>query len=132
VLGVERPQRVLVDPVADVVGELRLAAAQIGDQLVAVGGAGLRRAEASQPKLERRHPEPPQQLVEQQDQLGVDQRRVGADRLGIDLGELAKPPRLGALVPEHRPVPPQLHRLRELLHPVLDVGPDDRGGALRT
>ena len=111
--------------------QLGLVLAQVRDQLVSVLAARLQRPEARRAAAQRRHLEPAEQLVEEHDQLGVDERRVGADRLGVELGELAKAPRLGALVAKERAVPPQLHRLRELLHPVLEVGPGDRRGALR-
>ena len=103
---------------------------QVGAQLVAVGGARLRRAEAAEPQREAGHPEAAQQLVEQDDQLGVDQRRVGADRLGADLVELAEAARLRALVAEVRAQVPELHRLRQLVHAVLEVGAADRRRAL--
>ena len=69
--------------------------------------------------------------MEQDDQLGVDERRVGADRLGADLVELAVAPRLRALVAEERARVPELHRLRELVHAVLEVGAADRRRPLR-
>ena len=63
------------------------------------------RPEAADPQLEGRDAEPAQQLVEQDDQLGVDERRVRADHLGVDLRELAVAPRLRALVAKQRPRP---------------------------
>src|SRR5439155_22964679 len=49
-------------------------------------------------------------------------RVVGADRFDADLPELAVPPGLGALVAEEARQVPELHRLRELVHAVLEVG----------
>ena len=69
--------------------------------------------------------------MEQQNQLGVYERRVGADRLRVDLGELAVASRLRALVAEEGPRGPELHRLRQLVHAVLEVGAANRGCGLR-
>ena len=65
------------------------------------------------------------------DDLGVDGRPRIADRLDVELPELAVAARLGPVVPEHRADLHQLDRLRPGLHPVLDVGPDDPRGRLR-
>ena len=54
-----------------------------------------------------------------------------ADRLDVELPELAVAAGLRAVVAEHRAGLGQLHRLRPGLHPVLDVGADDAGGRLR-
>ncbi len=62
--------------------------------------------------------------------LGIDRRSGIADRLDVELPELAIAARLRTVVAEHRPDRRQLHRLRPGLHPVLDVGPDDPGGRL--
>ena len=67
---------------------------------------------------------------EQGDHLGVDRRIGGADGLGADLVVLAVAPGLRLLVAEHRAVVPELHRLRPLVHAVLDVGAADRRRAL--
>ena len=66
----------------------------------------------------------------EQDQLGVDQRRVRSDHLGVDLRELPIAAGLWALVAEEGALGPELHRLRELLHAVLEIGAADRGGRL--
>ena len=104
--------------------------AKVGDELLAISGAGGRAAEASQAQGERRDLEASEQIVEEHDQLGVHQRRVRTDRLGVELRELAKPPGLRSLVTKQRPLPPELHRLGELLHAVLEVGARDRRGRL--
>ena len=105
VLGVEGAQRVqrrsAPAPRFESSPSLR---AQVGDQLLA--GSRRRdseRAEAAEPQLDPRHPEAAQQLVEQDDHLGVDERRLGADRLGAELVELAVAAGLGSLVAEERP-----------------------------
>ena len=111
-----------VDPLAHVRRQLRLAPAQVSLQLVSVGGPGVERAEAAEPQPNARNAELPEQLVEQDDQLGVDQGRVRADRLGADLVELPEAARLRALVAEVRAPVPELHRLGEPVHALLDVG----------
>ena len=99
-------------------------------QLLQVGRARVERAEAAEPQLHPRHAELGEQLGQQADQLGVGERRVGADRLGAELVELAVAPGLRALVAEERAAVGELHRLRQRLHPVLDVGAADRRRAL--
>jgi hypothetical protein len=68
-------------------------------------------------------------LREEQDQLSVERGVVRAERLGVDLRELAEAPRLWCLVTEERTGGPDLHRLWQLVHAVLDVGPADAGGS---
>ena len=126
IVGVERPHRVRVDPLADLGGEIGLVAAQEVAQLLAVAGPARARAQRREPQLEIADPEPPQEPIEQDDQLRVDERRIGADRLGADLVELPEPPLLRPLVAEVGTLVPELHRLRQLVHPVLDVGAADR------
>ena len=65
------------------------------------------------------------------DDLGVDGRPRVADRLDVELPELAVAAGLRAVVAEHRAGLGQLDRLRPGLHPVLDVGADDAGRRLR-
>jgi hypothetical protein len=101
--------------------------AQVGAQLVQVRRARLGRAEARDPQPRRPRPRAVDDLGEQQDQLGVEARVVGAERLGVDLRELPEAPGLRRLVPKERPGGPDLHGLRQLVHPVLDVGAADRG-----
>jgi hypothetical protein len=69
--------------------------------------------------------------IRELDDLRVDRRARIADRLDVELPELAEPPGLGTVVAEHRPGQGQLHGLWQRLHPVLDVRPDDPGGRLR-
>ena len=42
VLGIEGPQRIGVDPLAHLLGEIRLVGAQVGAKLLEVGGTGAR------------------------------------------------------------------------------------------
>ena len=101
VVGVERAQRVELDPGAHLLGELRLVRAQVGLQALAVLAARLGAAEARQAQARpRARPISLEQRGEQRDRLGVDGGIVGAERLGADLPELAVAPGLGALVAE--------------------------------
>ena len=59
------------------------------------------------------------------DDLGVDGRPGIADRLDVELPELAVAAGLRPVVAEHRSGLGQLDRLRPGLHPVLDVGARD-------
>src|SRR5439155_20284468 len=72
-----------------------------------------------------------EQLVQQDDQLGVERRVLGAERLGADLRELPVAAALRSLLTEVRADVPELHRLRFLVHAALDVRARDRRGALR-
>ena len=111
-------------------GQLAFVRAQVALQLLQVGLARVERAEAAQPQLDPRHPQLGEQLGQQPDRLGVGERRVGADRLDAELVELAVAARLRALVAEEGADVGELHRLRQLLHAVLDVGAADRRRAL--
>ena len=111
--------------------ELALVGVQVRLQLLQVGAPRLQRAEAAQPQLHPGHAELAEQVGEQHDRLGVGQRRVGPDRLGAELVELAVAARLRALVAEERAEVGELHRLRQLVHPVLEVGAADRRRPLR-
>ena len=62
--------------------------------------------------------------------LRVDGGVVRADRLAADLPELAEAALLRALAAEVGAEVPELHRLRPLVHAVLEVGAADRRGAL--
>ena len=106
--------------------------AQVGLQLLAIRRAP-GRASRGWPRR-RRTPSTSdrlQQRREQRDELGVDGGIVGADRLRPDLPELPVAPGLRALVAEEARQVPELHRLGQLVHAVLDVGAADRRGALR-
>jgi hypothetical protein len=96
-----------------------------------VGRPGLRRPKARQPHAHIAGAGALDQVREQQDQLGVERRIVGAERLGADLGELTEASGLRRLVAEERSEVPQLHRLRQLVHAVLGVGAADARRALR-
>ncbi len=73
---------------------------------------------------------PSQQCDQQEDQLGVGQRRSHAEDLGVDLVELPVAALLGSLAPEHRAdhVEP-LDRVGRI-ELVLDVGAHDGGRGL--
>ena len=68
--------------------------------------------------------------MQQRDQLRVDGGVVGADGLGAELPELAKAPGLRLLLAVVAAQVPELHRLGERVHAVLEVGAADRRGAL--
>ena len=129
--GVERAQRVQLDALAHLLGELLGVGAQMRLQALAVLVAGGRAAEARQAQADRGDVQLVEQRGEQADRLGVDRGVLGAERLGADLPELAVAPGLGALVAEEARQVPQPHGLAELVHAVLDVCPADRRGALR-
>ena len=131
VTGVERPHRVEVDPGDHLRRQLVGVRPQVRGQLFAVLSPCLRRAEAGEPQPGLPDPEGLQQLGEQQNQLGVGLRRGRPDHLSADLPELPVAPALRGLGPEVARQVPELHRLRELVHPVLQVGPADRRGDLR-
>jgi hypothetical protein len=131
IVGVEGAQRVDVDPLAHVPGELALVRVQVRFQVLQVGAPRLERAEAAEPQLHARHAQLAQQVGEEHDHLGVGERRVGADALDPELVELAVAAGLRSLVAEERPEVVELHRLRQFLHPMLKVGATDRGGPLR-
>ena len=111
VVGVEGAQRVQLDPLAHVVGQLVLARTQVVLQLVAVRGAGGGRPERPQPQPQPADRQRVEQLGEQQDRLGVERRVVGAQRLETDLPELPVAAGLGALAAEEARQVPEPHRL---------------------
>ena len=127
---VERAHRVEVDPVADLGGQLLFVLAQIGRQLLAVLGARLGRAEAGERQPSALDAHRLQQLGQQHDQLRVDLGRRRPDRLGADLPELPVAAALRGLGAKEARQVPELHGLRQLVHPVLDVGAAHRSGAL--
>ena len=123
IVGVEGPHRVQVDARHHLGREAGLVRAQVGGELLAVLGPGGRGAKAgeSQPRLP--DADGPQQFGEQEDQLGVGLGSAGADHLRSDLPELAVAAPLRRFGAEERRQVPQLDRLRQLVHPVLQVRP---------
>ena len=77
------------------------------------------------------HAEAVEQRVVELEQLRVDRRVVGADRLDRCLPVLAVAALARLAVAVHRRDREHLHGLRIALHPVLDVRAADRRGALR-
>ena len=102
-VGVERAQRVLLEPRAHLLRQLVLARAQECPELVDVVArvSGVPRLDEPQPRRPRAGPL--EDLGQQEDQLSVERGVVGAERLGVDLGELAEAARLRGLMPEERP-----------------------------
>ncbi len=131
VAGVERSHRVQVDAIAHVLGELLLVRAQERLQLLPVLRAGGRSAQARQPQPGALDPGGLEQVGQEDDQLSVGLRRVGADRLGAELPELPVAAPLRRLGAEAARQVPELHGLGQLAHPVLEIGPADRRGDLR-
>ncbi len=130
-VGVEGAQRVGIEPPAHLLRELLGVGAQVGAQLVEVVRAGLGRAQRRDPQAQALAcPGLLHQLRQQQDQLGVERGIVGAEGLGSELGELAVATGLRRLVTKERAPVEDLHRLRQLVHAVLDVGAADPGGVL--
>ena len=104
--------------------------AQVGGQALAVLGARVEAAQRAQAQAQAAHVELAQQRVQQRDRLGVDGGVVGADGLGPELPELAEAPGLRLLLAVVAAQVPELHRLGERVHAVLEVGAADRRGAL--
>ena len=130
VLGVEGAQRVEVDAVAHVGAQALGVGAQVGGQALAVLRARVEAAQRAEAQPQAPDVELAQQRVQQHDRLGVDGGVVGADRLGPELPELAEAPGLRLLLAEVAAQVPELHRLGELVHAVLEVGAAHRRGAL--
>ena len=104
--------------------------AVVGGQLGDVGRPAGRIADRVEVDLDPGQPGVAVEPRAELDDLGVDRRARVADRLDVELPELAVAARLRPVVAEHRPGLGQLDRLRPGLHPVLDVGADDPGGRL--
>src|SRR5690606_19719747 len=68
----------------------------------------------------------------QADDLCVQQRVLLANRLTVELVELAETSRLGAIVAKGVDKRKEPHRLGTRMHPMLNVGADNRRGALGT
>ena len=97
-----------------------------------VGGPALTVADRVELKLVLRDVQPAQDVCVQRDQLGVDRRVVGADRLDRELPVLAVAAALRRRIAVHRPNRVELHRLRLPMHAVLEVGADDGRRRLRS
>ena len=95
-----------------------------------IGRAALAAADRVQLQPVGGDPEPAQERVVELDDLGVDRRIVGSDRLDRQLPVLAVAAAAGGAVPVHRPDRVELLRLRLAVQPVLDVGAGDRRRAL--
>ena len=131
VAGVECPHRVEVDAVAHILGELALVRVQERRQLLAVLGAGGGRAQARQTQARALDADGLEQLGQKHDQLGVGLGCLRADCLGAELPELAVATTLRRLGAKAARQVPELDRLGELVHPVLEIRPAHRRGDLR-
>ena len=131
VAGVERAHRVQVDPPANLGREPVLVGPQVGLQL-ARGTRPASPASRGSPGVQADLPDPErvEQVGEQHDQLGVGLGRARSR------SPRPRPARTGGSGPAAAPRPeearqvPELHRLRQLVHAVLDVRAAHRGGAL--
>ena len=106
----------------------RAARRQGGPDRLLVAGAVLGVAEVVEVDHQIVEPQPQEELVHRRQQLGVGERRVGADDLQADLGELPVPPVLHPLVAEHRPEVVQAQRVGAVAEAVLDPRPGHAGG----
>src|ERR1019366_5774693 len=131
VLRVEQPERVLVEPLAldrrQPIGMECVIGGQCRDVGRPAGGITDRVEEDLHLVEAGQAIEAPAEL----DDLGIDGRTGVADRLDVELPELAVAAGLGAVIPEHRAGHRQLDRLRPGLHPMLDIGAHDTGGRVR-
>jgi len=100
-------------------------------ELLDVGGPAVAVADRVQLELILRHAEPAQELVVQLDDLRVDERIVRADCLDGQLKVLPVAAALRRRIAVTRCDRVELHRLREAVHPVLNVCARDRRGRFR-
>ncbi len=131
VLRVEQAERVALQALALGGRQAIGAFAVVRGQRLDVGGPAGRVADRVERHLDVRQARVPEEPRRELDDLRIDRRTRVADRLDVELPELAVAPGLRPVVAEHRTGLGQLHRLRPGLHPVLDVGADDAGGRLR-
>ena len=131
-LAVEDAQRVSVEAALAGVAELVVARAQVALERLAVDGAALGAADRVEYYLKVGKSEPAVELHREVYDLEVYEGVLSAERLDVELHELAVASLLRALVAEHRADAPELRGLRALVHLVLEVGADHRGGELRT
>ncbi len=99
-------------------------------QLLQVGGATLLAPDAVQVYDELAQAQRLEKAPRHLDDLSVQRRIAVADGLRAELLVLAEPALLRALVTKYRGEVVQAHRLRQVLHAVLQVGAAYRGGPL--
>ena len=130
-LAVQDPQRILREPHMAVRAQRAPAGLRIGHERLAVRRAARRVADAVQVQLNPAQAPGLQQVVKQSHHLGIHGRARRADRLHVNLVELAEAAGLGPLVAEHGPDEVELHQAALGTQAVLDVGPHEGGGGLR-
>jgi hypothetical protein len=128
---VERAQRAACRLLARVVVEVALVLGEPAAQLLEIRGAARSVADRVELEAVLADAEVPEQRVVEVDDLGVDRRVVGADRLDRQLPVLAEASPLRPAVAEHRPDRVELLRLRLAVEPVLEVGTANRRGGFR-
>ena len=130
VLRIQQAQDVTLEPPALDLRQSLVVGAVVGGQLHDVGRTARGVTDRVEKDLDAVEPGLPVEARPELDDLGVDRRPRVADRLDVELPELAVAAGLRPVVAEHRPDLGQLDRLRPGLHPVLDVGAHDPGGRL--
>ncbi len=127
ILGIQQTEHVTFQAVPLESREPVPVRAEVVGQQREVGGAAGRVPDRVEQHLGARQAGVAVEADPELDDLGIDGRPGIADRLDVELPELAVAPRLRSVVAEHRTDLTELHRLRPGLHPVLDVGADDAG-----
>ena len=130
ILAVENAQRIAFEAPQAVGIEARLVRREVFDQLFAIDAPRSRRAERIQVQLDPLQAQRAQQARAEHDQLRVDVGTRKAERLRIELIELAEAPRLRPLVAEHRPGAPDALAL-VVQQAVADHRAHDAGGRFR-
>ena len=126
VLAVQQAQRVALQTPAAVLTQHVAVRFAVGQQSGAVSRAADATAERVQLDLCPADLHGREQVVQQEQHLGVDGRIVTPDDFDTDLGKLAQAPLLWPFAPEHRPEVEELGDRLALVQRVLDVGTDDR------
>src|SRR5438309_391184 len=122
--GIEDTQRVRFNAPLAVRPELVLHFQERGAQQFDIFGAAFAAADRIDIELDALQFQAVEKRHDHFDHFGVDRWSVtAAQHFRANLIKLPVAPLLRALAPEHRPYVIQLHRLRQLLHSMLDVSP---------
>ena len=123
-LAVQHPQRVLFQPLPALLTNSAFLFLVIRGELIEIAGTTLAASDAVDLETEIAEPQRIVEMPRHGHDLKIDGRIKLTQRFDVELRVLAEPARLGALVTEHRPPRPDLHRLGQAGHPVLDVRAD--------